>query len=59
MGAPNLADGIWLYDGSREGIAQTIRSGRANVMPAQHDKLQAEKIHLLAAYVYNLSFEYE
>lgn len=55
MGAPNLTDDIWLYDGSPEGIAQTVRGGRANVMPAQHDKLQEEKIHILAAYVYSLS----
>lgn len=57
LGAPNLADNIWLYDGSREGIAQSVRGGRANVMPAQKDKLQDEKIHLLAAYVYSLSLD--
>lgn len=55
MGAPNLTDDTWLYSGEREGIAQSIRSGRANVMPAQEDKLQEEKIHVLAAYVYSLS----
>lgn len=55
MGAPNLTDDIWLYDGSAAGIRQTIRNGRANVMPAQEAKLQGEKIHLLAAYVYSLS----
>lgn len=57
LGAPNLVDNIWLYDGSREGIAQSVRFGRANVMPAQKDKLQDEKIHLLAAYVYSLSLD--
>ncbi|MBC6904678.1 cytochrome-c oxidase, cbb3-type subunit III [Saccharophagus sp. K07] len=57
LGAPNLADNIWLYDGSREGIAYSVRNGRANVMPAQKDMLQEEKIHLLAAYVYSLSLE--
>lgn len=57
LGAPNLTDSIWLYDGSREGIAHSIRNGRANVMPAQKDMLREEKIHLLAAYVYSLSLE--
>ncbi len=57
IGAPNLADDIWLYEGTRESIAHAIRNGRANVMPAQQEQLQAEKIHLLAAYVYNLSYE--
>ena len=57
VGAPNLTDKIWLYDGTREGIAHSVRDGRANVMPAQKDMLQEEKIHLLAAYVYSLSLE--
>ena len=55
MGAPNLTDDIWLYDGSREGIVQSLRNGRANQMPAQKDRLREEKIHVLAAYVYSLS----
>lgn len=57
LGSPNLADNIWLYDGSREGIAHSVRDGRANVMPAQKDMLQEEKIHLLTAYVYSLSLD--
>lgn len=55
LGAPNLADDVWLYAGTREAIKQSVRSGRANVMPMQQDKLQEGKIHLLAAYVYSLS----
>ncbi|GAB1256815.1 cytochrome-c oxidase, cbb3-type subunit III [Aurantivibrio plasticivorans] len=56
LGAPSLADSdSWLYSGSREGIAQTIRSGRNGIMPAQAETLREEKIHLLSAYVYNLS----
>ena len=58
-GAPNLTDSIWLYDGTREGILQTLRNGRANQMPAQHDKLVSDKIHVLTAYVYSLSYDYE
>ncbi|WP_188151821.1 cytochrome-c oxidase, cbb3-type subunit III [Teredinibacter waterburyi] len=59
IGAPNLTDTTWLYDGSRAGIQHSVRMGLANEMPAQHDKLREEKIHILAAYVYSLSFDYE
>tara|TARA_R110001592_G_scaffold296139_2_gene566473 strand:+ start:2113 stop:3006 length:894 start_codon:yes stop_codon:yes gene_type:complete len=55
IGAPNLADNIWLYGGTADKITQTLNYGRAGVMPAQKDKLSEEKIHLLAAYVYSLS----
>jgi cytochrome c oxidase cbb3-type subunit III len=55
VGAPNLTDNIWLYEGTRENIRQTIRAGRVNQMPAQEHSLMPEKIHLLAAYVYSLS----
>ncbi|WP_370979093.1 cytochrome-c oxidase, cbb3-type subunit III [Agaribacterium sp. ZY112] len=55
VGAPNLTDDIWLYDGSREGIMQSLRNGRANQMPAQKDLLREDKIHVLTAYVYSLS----
>ena len=59
VGAPNLTDTIWLYDGSRDGILQTLRQGRANQMPAQKDILREDKIHILAAYVYSLSRDAE
>ena len=55
MGAPNLTDEIWLYEGSPEAIANTVRYGRINRMPAQKELLREDKIHLLAAYVYSLS----
>ncbi|CAA0090510.1 Cbb3-type cytochrome c oxidase subunit CcoP2 [Zhongshania aliphaticivorans] len=55
MGAPNLADNIWLYGGDAGQIKHSIASGRGGQMPAHHDKLSAEKIHLLTAYVYQLS----
>lgn len=55
MGAPNLTDDIWLYGGSPLMIQQTIRGGRNNMMPAWIDRLGAERVHLLAAYVYSLS----
>jgi len=55
VGAPNLTDNIWLYEGTPQGIRHTIREGRTGMMPAQHDKLREDKIHLLSAYVYSLS----
>ncbi len=54
LGAPNLTDSIWLYGSSEDTIAETIRLGRNNQMPAQLERLGEAKIHLLAAYVYSL-----
>ncbi len=59
MGAPNLTDDVWLYEGTRGGIRHSVRNGRSNVMPAQVNKLREDKIHLLAAYVYSLSQDFE
>lgn len=55
MGAPNLSDDIWLYGGTPEQIQHTIRVGRAGVMPAHKDLLGKDRVHLVAAYIYNLS----
>ncbi len=55
LGAPNLADDIWLYGGSREVIIETIKYGRQGVMPAHKDLLGENRVHVLAAYVYSLS----
>ncbi|MEY4517062.1 MAG: hypothetical protein RL180_1408 [Pseudomonadota bacterium] len=55
VGAPNLTDNIWLYGGDRATIRQTLRYGRAGVMPAWEEKLGSERINLLSAYVYSLS----
>jgi cytochrome c oxidase cbb3-type subunit 3 len=55
IGAPNLADGVWLYGSADHAIAETIRNGRSNRMPAQKEFLGEAKVHLLAAYVYGLS----
>lgn len=62
IGAPNLADDIWLYGSSAEEIAHTINAGRGtnqltpglSAMPAHKDILGPAKIRLLAAYVYSL-----
>ena len=54
-GAPNLTDNIWLYGGDRETIRETLRYGRAGVMPEWETKLGNERIMLVVAYVYSLS----
>lgn len=59
LGAPNLTDDIWLYGGEPQDIRATLRNGRNGVMPAQKELLKADRIHLLAAYVYSLSLEQE
>lgn len=59
LGAPNLTDDVWLYSGTLSEVAHSIRSGRSNTMPAQKELLREDKIHLLAAYVYSLSYDYE
>jgi cytochrome c oxidase cbb3-type subunit 3 len=55
MGAPNLANGIWLYGGNAEQISHSVRAGRDGVMPEHKNTLSEDKIHILAAYVYGLS----
>lgn len=55
LGAPDLTNGIWLYGGSREQIAHSLRAGRNGVMPAFGESLTDDKIHIIAAYVYSLS----
>ena len=55
LGAPNLTNGIWLYGGSAEQIAHTLRVGRNGKMPAFDNTLSEDKIHILTAYVYGLS----
>lgn len=55
VGAPNLTDNIWLYGGDRETVRNTLRHGRAGVMPEWETKLGNERIMLLAAYIYSLS----
>jgi len=55
LGAPNLTNGVWLYGGTAEQIAHTLRNGRNGVMPAFEETLSEDKIHILTAYVYGLN----
>ena len=57
IGAPNLTDDIWLHGSSEAAIIETITKGRSGAMPAHKELLDADKIHLLTAYVYGLSAE--
>lgn len=55
MGAPNLTDNNWLYGGDLDTIQETLMKGRSGKMPAFGKRLSDEQIHVVAAYVYNLS----
>jgi len=55
MGAPDLTDNIWLYGGSQRAVEESIRNGRAGVMPPWKAILGEEKVHVISAYIYSLS----
>ncbi len=55
IGAPNLADNIWLHGAGEEAIIKRINEGKVNQMPAQGNKFTPEQIHVLATYVWSLS----
>lgn len=55
LGAPNLTDKIWLHGGGEQAVVAMINNGKTNVMPAQASRLTPEQIHVLGAYVWNLS----
>lgn len=59
LGAPNLTNRIWLYGGSRKSIIESITIGRNGVMPAHREFLGEDRVHVLTAYIYSLSQEYE
>jgi cytochrome c oxidase cbb3-type subunit 3 len=54
LGAPDLADALWLYAGDKGTIMETIRNGRGGVMPAWTGRLDGEQIKELAIYVHSL-----
>ena len=55
LGAPNLTDKVWLHGWGEEAVTQIVVNGKQNVMPAFENRLSPEQIHVLAAYVWNLS----
>lgn len=54
FGAPNLADGIWLYGGDKASLTTTVNQARYGVMPRWNNRLDAVTIKMLAAYVHSL-----
>lgn len=54
MGAPNLADAIWLYGGDKATVVETITNSRAGVMPAWSDRLSTSELKQVAHYVHSL-----
>jgi cytochrome c oxidase cbb3-type subunit 3 len=55
LGAPNLTDKIWLHGWGEAAVMAMINQGKTNIMPAFGERLSAEQIHVLAAYVWSLS----
>jgi cytochrome c oxidase cbb3-type subunit 3 len=55
IGAPNLTDKVWLHGWGEQAIVAMINSGKTNVMPPQGRLLTPDQVHVLAAYVWNLS----
>ncbi|MFT4794530.1 MAG: cytochrome c oxidase cbb3-type subunit 3 [Paracoccaceae bacterium] len=54
MGAPNLADAIWLYGGDRDAITYTINNARAGMMPAWLGRITDAQVKQVALYVHGL-----
>lgn len=54
MGAPNLADALWLYGGEKSSIIAQIHNPRQGVMPNWSERLPDETIKQLAIYVHAL-----
>jgi cytochrome c oxidase cbb3-type subunit 3 len=55
MGAPDLTNQVWLYGDTQTQIQLSIAKGRGGIMPGFDDRLGADKVHILAGYVYGLS----
>lgn len=54
LGAPNLADAIWLYGGSYDAVMETVSNGRGGVMPNWNERLSEAQIRSVATYVHQL-----
>lgn len=55
LGAPDLTDRTWLYGSDLPEMLQTMRGGRAGVMPAWRGRLGDDDARMVAAFVYALS----
>ncbi len=54
LGAPNLADAIWLYGGDRATISETVHNSRFGVMPNWLGRLTEADVKQVAIYVHGL-----
>ncbi|MEL7106552.1 MAG: cytochrome-c oxidase, cbb3-type subunit III [Pseudomonadota bacterium] len=54
IGAPNLADAIWLYGGDTESITESIYNARFGVMPAWGQRLSEADVRAVSIYVHSL-----
>lgn len=54
LGAPNLADSLWLYGGDRATIVETITNSRRGVMPNWDGRLDPLTIKQLTIYIHSL-----
>lgn len=55
IGAPNLADDIWLHGAGEAAIIKRINEGVVNKMPPWENKFTPAQIHVLTAYVWSMS----
>lgn len=54
MGAPRLADQIWLYGDSKEAIVHQVTKPRMGSMPSWKARLGDDAVKMLAVYVHSL-----
>ena len=54
VGAPSLADQVWLYGGEREQIIRSIALSRGGVMPSWQGRLDPAAVNMLTVYVHQL-----
>lgn len=54
LGAPNLANNLWLYGGDPATLEETIRYARFGVMPPWGSRLSEAEIRAVTAYVHQL-----
>lgn len=54
VGAPNLADAIWLYGGTKADVINQVNTPRHGVMPTWENRLSDDTIKQLTIYVHSL-----
>lgn len=54
LGAPNLADAIWLKVDGEAGIAEQVRAPKHGVMPAWQARLSSDTVKQLTVYIHSL-----